>query len=74
MFTAMLDHAYRVELDTVEALDLVITIYHAVHHYIRMQAVQPEIIAIIARLREMAIPVIALTARGPGMKQQQKRN
>lgn len=72
-FVAMLDYAQGLSLERKEAFDLVITLYHAVHRYIYVQTVQQEVIFLIKVLRDIGLPVIALTSRGDGMKRQTER-
>lgn len=55
--------------DQNEAVNLVLSVYHAVQHHTKMQAVEQSVARIIHLLQEIRIPVLALTARGKHIAQ-----
>lgn len=64
-FVNLMDYACRISADKLEAVSLVIAIYHAVQHHTKTKAVEFEIVKIIKALQDIGVPVLAVSARGP---------
>lgn len=69
-FVKFIEYASKVDLEKDDkAVDLVLSIYHAVHHHINVKPVDDEVVTVIKSLQENGIPVFALTARGAEIKE-----
>lgn len=62
-FEKLISHACQIIPDNVEAMLLVVAIYHSVQHHVRTQAVEPEIVSIIRDLQARGVTILGITAR-----------
>lgn len=68
-FVKLMQYACEIIPDHTEAAIAVLVIYNEVHRYIKMRAVEAEIVDIIREYQNIGRPVIGVTARGEELKE-----
>jgi hypothetical protein len=69
-FVGFINYASNLDLakQGIDAISLVITIYHAVQHHLLLKLIQPEIVPVINLYLNLDNPVVFLTMRGSAIK------
>lgn len=69
-FDTLFSHAEKQGIDKTIAAPAIISIYHAIQSFVQTTPIEPTTAKIISTLQDVGIPVIGLTSRGYGIREQ----